>query len=360
MGLLLINNTQHIKGNILKVLLSMNNKLLIGIAALLLTGVALGAAVQSDMIDLDGDKSPMSLDAVPNESNVVVYADSGVVDSPTTEKVANHVINKSPNQNKTYSEILNNASEESDVDLEKIQSGTIFGNVSPDYESVQRDSAYFGVIMETEFSEERFVEIIKNESEEDGNLTQETYNGHTIHIIESERTSEYNDDPVYIGVLSDNGRFVIGTENAVKDSIDTVKGDKEELSGDLREHLESKEDSHITFAYDLPEENSPGDDVIMNKTDIMSGAYYTENSDTMGLSITVQTDNQNSSDIIQRQIDGGLATVEQRADNETVKSHVRKVNVGLEDTRVTIDYETSVAEFNKLVDYLYDFPMFGR
>jgi hypothetical protein len=338
----------------------MNTKLIVGIVALVLTGVALGAAVQTDVIDLGDDRSQMSLDAVPNESNVVVYVDSGVVDNPTTEKVANHVINKSPSQNKTYSEMLDNASNESDIDVEKIQSGTIFGNVSTDYDSVQQDSAYFGVIMETEFSEDRFVEIIKNESEE-GNLTQETYNGHTIHIIKSERASEYSDDPVYIGVLGDDGRFVIGTEDAVKDSIDAVNGDKEELSGDLREHLENKEDdSHITFAYDLPKENSPGDDVIVNKTDIVSGAYYTENGDTMGVSITIQTDNENSSDIIQRQIDGGLATVEQRAENETVKSHVRKVNVGLDNTRVTIDYETSVSKFNKLVDYMYNFSLFGR
>lgn len=298
---------------------------------------------------------PLHVDAVPNEASSVMYFNSSIVYDDTTESIMNNVLEKLPNESDTpssYQEILTEAKNESNVSFEKFNDATIYTKAETMNE-VQSSGAdgetYFGVIVSSEWSEDEFTTVMNENTKDDNSLQESSYNGQTLYVS----SANESDEKLYIGVR-DDGRFVLGTEQAVKDALDVSAGDSDPISGTVRSQLLENKNAFVSFASKMPETNDTvAGGQAFNQAEYISGAYYAED-DTIGLEVLMDFPSADNASIVADQARGVLATGESQVENETIRNHISKVSIDVSEQMVSVEYESSVTEFNNLVDTAYE------
>ncbi len=141
----------------------------------------------------------------------------------------------------------------------------------------------------------------------------------------------------------------------MKASIGAVEGERSSPGGLLRERV-TEEDGHVVLAADLRGEaatQSVTDSVGVAPAEVVSFAYYTEGDDTIGAPLTARMNGSDDATTAGERIDELLGVAGMGVENESVRAQLDDVNVTTDGATMSVRYESSVAEVNAVVDYLY-------
>lgn len=333
------------------------NKLQVAIAGMVVLGGA-GAtyvAIGGDIPFLGADEMA---DKVPEDVDMVMYMDPNVAEDKTTEQLVNGLINISKDQQgelytgpDNYEEMMENTSSNTSLEIDKLNSVMLYGKY-PDANSSSSsadfgEDSYVGFIIDSEWSEETFM----NETEGNGTEYAEVeYEGYTLYKQENVSDDESQG---WIGVLED-GQYVVGTEDAVKDTIDVDRGEMDAFDGELRtayDDTRSGETTYLKFAATFPDEeklNQTGTGVTSTKQfesfksiSVMSGSYYTDD-DEIGMQMRLETGSENDADDVSAMIDGGVVGAKQFARTNESKAILDNVDVEQDGTAVKMTFESDV------------------
>ncbi|WP_136688010.1 hypothetical protein [Halorhabdus amylolytica] len=311
------------------------------LAVLVLVGgvAAAGAfiATGGDVPMLGASGGSASLDAVPEDVDIVMYADGGIVDDDTTKTMVNGVLEMS-SQDPSYSgpsnydELLSEANSETALDVDAFDSATMFATYP---EGSAATAEYAGAVIESDWTEDDLVNSIE---ETGGSVQEQTYAGTTVYV----QTSEFGTD-TWLAPLGD-GTFVVGTEVAVTDAIDVENGDANALSGDLRSSFTDLRDGYVKFAATLPEDASgqagsiPQGGRLAQNVRAASGVYYTSGED-VGMEVHLTGTDQSSAESVKESIDGLLSFAAVGAQDSPTADLIDAMEVSQDGQQVTITFE---------------------
>lgn len=305
-------------------------------------------------------------DQVPADVDAVFYVDGDIVTDDATKAAMNTMIEQSgSSETDSYEDLLSQAEDESDLDLKKFDEMIAFSkapNESAAGVAPSPTTEYTGVIIQSDWSEDAFVNATTSDATVEYSET--SYNGHTVYEPAEEPTFGSAD---WVGVLGD-GTFVVGSEQAVKDTIDVAEGDQDAFGGPLRDEYDSLNDGYVKFAVDVPEDQlsedqlsdptSPVNTNVYANTDMVSGVYFTE-SDSVTVRVHMTATDQSAATDIADVTDGALSLVRGSMQNETVKSTLDDIAVEQDGERVTVEYSASIDRVEALIRFFANYSPYG-
>lgn len=357
---------------------AMRTVAVVAIAALMVTAGCVGSlggdgngnGTQDGTTSGVADQRAPAVSAVPARAQMIASYDTGMITDPTTQAVANaylqQVIPEESDQPRTVEGYLEQArgaaSAQSNLSPSAVSGATMFVEY-PEMESMmstgsaQQPTPYFGVLVESSWSEDEVVSLLEENAEAD--VSEETYKGTTLYTSTSSETT------VAFGKYGEN-RWVLGTIDAAKDAIDVDEGDADPVSGQLKTAYEgTPEDGYVRFAATIPQQyrqiaDSPmGDRASMggvsassfSNVTAVAGSYYTEGGQdgTLGMNVIMHFDGEEPASSVSRQLDGALAAVQDRVENETMKTQLDAIKVDQNGRAVTVQYESGVGDIRTLI-----------
>jgi hypothetical protein len=366
---------------------AMRTVAVVAIAALMVTAGCVGSlggdgngnGTQDGTATVADQRAPAA-SAVPARAQMIASYDTGMITDPTTQAVANaylrQVIPEDSEQPRTVEGYLEEArgvaSAQSNLSLAAVSGATMFVEY-PEMESMmgagatRQPTPYVGVLVESAWSEDDVVSLLERSASAE--VDEETYKGTTLYTSTSSETT------VAFGKYGEN-RWVLGTIAAAKDAIDVAEGDAEPVSGQLKTAYEgTADDGYVRFAATVPQQyrrvmNSPMADRAsmggvspssFSNVTAVAGSYYTEGGQdgTVGTNLVMTFDGGEPADSVKRQIDGGLALLQDNVENETVKTQLDAIDVTRDGRTVTIQYESSVGEIRTAIEQFASVPTMG-
>lgn len=348
------------------------NKLVVVAVGLVVIGGGVTAAYITTGGELPfGEAQTGTVGSVPEGVDFVVYADPGVRSDPTTKDLLNGFIDIAKDRNRDYggpddfADIRANVSEdaETDVKLDELNDAVMYGRypeMRAASDSNETGVTYLGVLLDTEWSEQRFVEIVAN-----GTAYEEgEYEGDTVYVeqpdadetvADTDDTADETDDaegPTWIGVLGD-GRYVIGTERAVKDALDVEAGEASSFGGKLRESYDETRDGYVKFAVSVPKpsEVTPATRAVLTDSQFgafrnlstVAGSYYTDG-DAIGVQLRLGAGTEDDAEDLQAILEGTFALTEESMRTREMAALIDSTTIEREGTSVVVTFQRPVAE----------------
>lgn len=212
----------------------------------------------------------------------------------------------------------------------------------------ENESAYGGLVLHTNAGTDTAVEGIQNTTNSSYRST--TYNGQTVY-------APANASNRYIGVLGE-GELVVGTQAAVRDTIDVSAGDADSVEGSLRRAYEDTDNGTVRFATTAPARWVPSDTggflntEAYEKLDTASGTYYIEGGDA-GLVLRLGASGRANAQTVAQATEGATVIGQRTIENESVAAALDSVNVTREGETVTVRYRQPLGAFQRTIRYLY-------
>ncbi|WP_154551451.1 hypothetical protein [Halorhabdus sp. CBA1104] len=295
------------------------------------------------------DSSSPALDTVPEDVDMVMYMDSGIVDDQTTETMVDGALEMSA-QNPyysgptSYSDMLEQVKSESPLDVDGFHSATMFAR----YPDTQTGMAqYVGFIVKTDWSETDLISTIE-ETAGTGTLEEQSYAETTVYV----QSQSYGPD-TWVAAMGD-GTFVIGYEGTVKDAIDVENGDAEAFSGDLRQSFENLRDGYVKFSSTMPAQATqqasqmPQGAQIVRNVETMSGVYYTSGSD-VGVEMQVTATDQSSAETVTEAVKGLKSLATMGSQSSEISELVDQLEVTQDQRRASMSFQYPASD---LVDVM--------
>jgi len=312
--------------------------------ALLAVGIGI-AAVAGMVLLTGGSETTGAINQVPAGVDTVVRLDLTITGDRLKQLAA--VANGAPltlggSGNATDATAL--FENETGVDPDEARELVVFSD-----NRTANESAYVGFVLHTDASTDAAVEGIRNTTDSPYQST--TYNGQTIY-------APANASNRYIGVLGE-GELVVGTQAAVRDTIDVSVGDAESVDGPLRRAYENTDNGTVRFATTAPERWVPSDSgsflntEAYEKLDTASGTYYIEGGDA-GLALQLGASSTPNAQTVAQATEGAAVIGQRTVENESVAASLDAVNVTREGETVTVRYEQPLGAFQRTVRYLYE------
>ena len=345
--------------------MSLTGALAAGKLKLLLAGVVVvsagagGAIVLSDDGGVASDEERAGLlNSVPANVDYVVYGSTDVLADNTTAALYNGVVERAAGPDAdvpTYDEALQQAQDEGNLSVDAFETVLAFGT----YPEANATSAYGGMLVESTLNESAFVDVFEDAGAE---LEATTYNGQPVYV----NSSAAADQDGYLGVLG-NGLYVVGSQAAVEDAIDTNAGEADHFSGDLRDALDDTENGYYEFAFTVPEERMPSDTENamvetgpFNRIEVVSGSYFADDDDTFGVRMTVTAANASDAASINETSQQALALAQFGVEERALRQTLDNVTVAQDGRYVTFEYETTVTAFLDSVELLAEAELAGE
>jgi uncharacterized protein YdbL (DUF1318 family) len=234
---------------------------------------------------------------------------------------------------------------ENDTDLayEDLHAVTSFSK-EPAEAADEPSDAYSGLVIRADWSESDLVGAI--EDDEGVDLTEREYEGVTVYESEGGEMG-----PTQWLAAPGDGFFVYGSEEAVKDSIDTFEGDADPVGGELREVYDDAPDGYVKFASAVPQEEVPDREVpaggasldvgAFKNVEFVAGAMYAED-DTLGTTVRFHVEDEDSARDTKDVLQGAVSLLRGFADDGPVKDVLRGTEVTRDGTTVSFTHETTV------------------
>lgn len=345
--------------------------------------------------EVDGENA---VDAIPQNANTVAIADPiGLLEDPTTREIGNHVLQEVPDEGQetefdNYDQFLNDSfqqfndalvesfeEEEIDVELQIEDFGRVvtFAEVdenvteqglttTPGLEDTDQEvfDQYGGVIIELEIGEEDIDEVFNTaseeiEQEEDVEYTKGQYQGFPIYTVDDGNAS------VSFSVI-DEGLHVLGTTEAVEDSIDTYRGEASGVSESLVP--DEGDNTYISVAaedlgVDLEDTSQNVEDLEEDPTlQSYSLSYSTDGSETMTISTEVTFESAEAASTIEEQSTAPLEEFRTQLEQANQTSEQQEllesligeeaVSVQRNGQTITTDISTTTDDMEQLIDLL--------
>ncbi len=312
--------------------------------ALLLGVVVITAGCMGLGDDDNGASSPdAQIDSVPADVDGVAFFDGGIATDQATTELMDGLIELGddeldPDDPQSWDEVLQEAEDESDLTVSDFQSATVFFQLDEDVDA-DAEEEYAGVIIESDWEWDDFVDAADDELDE---LESDTYNGVTVYFDP--------DDEGWIADLGD-GAFAAGSEEAVKDVIDTREGDAEPFSGELRDAYDDAGDGLMKAAIDVSDPELGEQEQGLPEVSIMTMTYSTDGSEmSLNMDMTVPTDE--DAEEVAGTANFALSAF---AEDPEFAELVDNLEIDSENNRVTFEYVTTtdeILEFFQALDEL--------
>lgn len=314
--------------------------LTIAAVIVLVAGVAAAGAfvvTGGDLPFLGGDSASASLDTVPEGVDMVGYMNADVIDDKTTKTIVNGALSMNADSSfyqgpTSYSEWKEQIQSESDLKVDGFKSATMFGKYP---EMPGSSTEYVGIIVQSEWSQSDVISTMEQNGQQ---LEERTYGGKTVYVQSG--TMSRN---TWIASLGD-GTFVLGYEQAVKDTIDVDNGDMSAFSGKLRESFTGLRDGYVKFAATMPENAGQqtgvgmGSAQVVSNLESMSGVYYTTGGD-VGLEVTLTATDSSSAKTVKEAISGYINLASFGSSNSQMTNLVNAIEVSKNGNQVTISFQ---------------------
>ncbi len=286
-----------------------------------------------------------AIDLVPQGANLIAEIQVSKIVDDQDFRDAYDKADKEPGQPQTIEGALDELVEESGIDLRDVSQAVIFADVT-----TMEQADYLGGIFVGTFDEKQFIDNMEEEAGEE--FTTSDYKGYKLYIDEEGESG--------IAFLSDK-MLLLGTTEAVKDAIDVSKGDRERVDGILLDTYNRLGDALIKFACEFPREARralteglvPGDSPISLEPfadiDILGFALNKE----AGTIITQIDSHFLSTDSAQDAKDtlsGAISLFKGTAQVPEMKELLSKIEVTLNDSWVTIAFEITLSELERLTE----------
>lgn len=297
---------------------------------------------------------------IPSGVDMVLSADVGsVVGDEDFKELTNEGLQVYSQMNpyadvpSSYQDLLNEFEKETGFGVSKFGGVALFAR----YPEEALGQGYGGVIFSGDLTESELVSAMGGE-----NLKEDTYNGVTVYKENVWAGWSPEEGPQYewrikLGILPD-GSYVSGTENAVKDVIGTVKGDKAKFSGSLREEYKKAGSGYLKFAMKVPSEQIPTEQFppqinaqVFLDIESTSGSFSKSGS-TLKFSFRIKASSSSSAGDIKSSIEGLVSLGEGMIANEIIKDELEKISVKQTDSTVSIGYEATVEDIKNLIGAL--------
>lgn len=165
-----------------------------------------------------------------------------------------------------------------------------------------------------------------------------------------------NEYASWVGVVSE-GEYVIGTEDAVKDTIDVVAEAEDTLDSALQSAYGNTRSGPVRFvstvpADQLPEKAGPRNQVdlgILDDIDLVAGAVY-RNGDNRGTKVTFTAEDEDAADDAAAMLDGLFTVASDQSQHDTVADELDEVEVSQDGTSVVVTYEGSISDLVDVVE----------
>ena len=225
--------------------------------------------------------------------------------------------------------------------------------------------AYAGAVVHADWNESALLDIVANETDTDYENT--TVDGVTVYRPNTEEEDEefgFGPDPRWVGVLGDS-EYVVGTENAVRDTIAVSVGNGSALSGDMLSAYQETRDGYLRSVQRSQNVNvtainqTAGSTTGLNVTayaeayndlHITASSSYTTD-DGIGSQTRILTNSTATAEDVESLTQGFISIQAGAIQNETIKSELRAASVSRDGTTVTVTRETSVDAAVKTLEW---------
>jgi hypothetical protein len=304
-------------------------------------------------------ESSRSLGPVPDGVGFVTTVDADAVrDDDATETVVDNWLAglarreyASDDQPASYDETLDRFADELGLDPTAISSFTPFFDLGGLYGF---GFSGYGTLVAADWSADEIADSL--EASTDRSYEEDEHYGQPLYSPDAER---YYGTSVWLGVLGD-GRFVVGAEGAVRETIEASLGETEALDGRMEEAHAATRDGPIRFVLDLPLDVIPneierdGTTVPLeplNEVATVAGAVY-GSGDTRGIEVTMACDDGDTAEDLTDTIDGFTAFLEPQIDREELATALDEVSVSQDGSNVILRYENAVEDIAATVGAL--------
>ena len=257
-----------------------------------------------------------------------------------------------------YQSILKEFEERVGISLEALQSITVFGKHSENFEEIL-SNGYNAALLRTGWEEDGVVASLENWVD---NLKEGTYKDITVYTIAHTRGLKGHVGrglDAKIAVLS-NGFYAIGSKDAVYDVVDTINGDLEALDGDLREQYDRLGQGQIKFSAFLPSRDFSNMELSEGfslegfaSLEQISGSFSLQDSK-ISVKSRLGVSDRDSAKKVEDTLNGAIGLGKAMIGSQEVRDELDKIDMGRDGNVVEITYETSVEDFSLLIGSLQD------
>ncbi len=287
-----------------------------------------------------GGPSFKPIELVPQDANFVADVQIARIINDKDFQDAYNKAPKSGDQPATWDQALAKFTAETGIDLHQFTDGLVFGDLS-------RASDYFCAVVEGTFDETQFIENIKAKSGTD--FTTTDYKGYTLYTQE--------DDSASITFLGKTN-LLAGTTQAVKDSIDVSKGDRNRLKGQLLDTYNGLGAGLIKAAAQIPESDRQALLNYSDQNDTGLSLKPFADTDAIGLSLeksgsteTLRIEAHFVSSASARDakdtITGLISLLKGMGTDQSLKDLLGKIEVAVTDSTLKITFSASMADIEK-------------
>ena len=294
-----------------------------------------------------GCKAPelTAIELVPRDANLIADIQISKIINDQDLRDAYDKAKKEPGQPQTVEEALNELVEETGVDLRDFSQAVIFADIA-----TIEQAEYVGVIIEGTFNEERFIDNIEQKAGEE--LTTSDYKGYKLYTDETEE---------FVIAFLSNEVLLLGTTNAVKDTIQVSTGDRRKVSGIILDTYNQLGDALIKCAFELPEEAREAltEELPLGEVPIsfepfadidIVGFALNKVTELMTTRIDLHFLNSDSAQDAKDTLSGTLILLRGVLQDPEIKELLGKVEVTGADSWVTISFEITISEIERLTE----------
>lgn len=250
----------------------------------------------------------------------------------------------------TKNALLNEVSSQIGLDITKANTAVGFTKYATQNSSSQQP--YLGLWLDASWTEQSFVDAFEQSGYR---LQQQTYNGKTVY----KPTKDYQ--TLWLGIVSQTA-YVIGTEPAIKDTLDVSTGGMPSLGNGLSTAYSRVRSAPFRFATDVPDKVLPEETVQFGGTTInpqrftgithAAGAtYHQEN--TAGIMVKLLTEGQNEAETVREALVGAIAAVESTTNNAQLRKAIGEVTVKQNGSTVVAQVAGSVDRATSIIKLLF-------
>jgi len=285
------------------------------------------------------------IELVPLGANLIANIHISKIVNDQDIRDAYDKADKGPDYPQTVEEALDELAEEAGIDIEDFTQAMVFMDIT-----TLEETEYIGFIAEGDFNEKQFISNIEEKAGE--KFTTIDYNGNKLYAVEEEEfTIAFLDKNILIG----------GSTQAVKDIIDVSEDDRKPITGPILDTYHHLGDTLIKVAFELPEEAQEAitEEPIMGEIPISFEPFadidivgFSVNKDKETLNIRIEphflnTDSaQNAGDTIS----GAISLFKGMLQEPEIKELLGKVEVTVSDSWMTIAFEITMSEIERLME----------
>ena len=292
--------------------------------------------------------SANALDVIPEGVTAVAYTDvGGMLEDEAVERLVNKLLELAAEEEgytgpTTTAEWIQQIQDQSDLDPTEMDEAITFGK-APDVSGEETPAPadqYGGMWFTTGWSEDDLVGVM---SQQGTQFEEGEYEGHTVY----EPASEFGQ--TWLGVI-EGGEFVLGTEDAIEETIDVADGNMDSVGSDLRDAYSSVRSGLFKAATTVPEDKLPEDSTDAGGVEVdpariaqvESGATVAyHDGDQVGMEAAMTARDSDAAEDVRDILAGARATAENAAESEELAAELDAVSVEQDGESVTIGYENS-------------------